>query len=353
MKRWLVAFTVLVLGVVAALTVWLSAVDQPQEDTPKPLPGPDALLVAPSRLLRVGPQQPTAVAPEVPLLPPGEVTPKLAAACRRIDDACRDVPLWTPKDFEATPRLRLTRSGAGAVVKGAPGGETPSPWSRCVDRTLAGTGVDDLALRVEEADITCPPSARPREDFFWHDREPFEAVVARCLFGASLPSQIDAALDLVVSGDVVEVQNVRLVTGAALDGEVQRCIEQELASTRVPFTAENRPGFDRFEWTFKVTTLPNPPKDPAAAFTLSRGGQRPPNPTEGELSQAQASTVDFPQNPYVFARLGADFARRYANTGQPRDLAEARRAYERFLQLASPVDPLVPVIEGVLEASPR
>ena len=33
--------------------------------------------------------------------------------------------------------------------------------------------------------------------------------------------------------------------------------------------------------------------------------------------------------------------------------AAERQAYERFLQLASPVDPLVPVIEGVLEASPR
>ncbi|MDP1828029.1 MAG: hypothetical protein Q8L48_32440 [Archangium sp.] len=343
-QRLVLAAVVLVVSSVGVLTWWLGRrADAPGFAEPTPPAaqhpaGPGAPLALPA------PGQPS---PEpVPLLAPSQVTAQLTAACGKIDAACASVPLWTPEDFEAAPRLRLARSASGAVIKPAPT-EGRSPWARCVARTLAGTAVDDLALPAAEAEIACPPSTRPRQDYLWHDREPFDEVVRRCLREGSV--DVDASLDLVVRGEVVEVQNVEVV-GTKLDDWTKRCIEQELAAARVPFAPDDRPGFDRYSLKFKADRV-DAPSDPTAAFTLARGEGRPRNPTDAELSQVEQGARDFPDNPYAWSRLGAAWARRHVSTGDAAASSEARQAYERFLALATPDDPLVPVIQRVLEGA--
>ncbi len=157
-------------------------------------------------------------------------------------------------------------------------------------------------------------------------------------------------LDLVVDGDIVEVRDVVVKADRELDPDDLRCIEQELAATRLRVTPDERPGFDRLEWTFKVKGLDAAPSRPdAAAFALGRRETLPHNPSDEQLARLAQAAGDFPDNPYAALRLGEAFAQRHAYTNDPAALAEARAAYERFLGMARPSDPLAPVIREALE----
>jgi hypothetical protein len=336
----------------AAVVWWLSRPPDAPAATPSMTPA--APVVAPppaATLLRDGqPSAPPAVArrDDVPLLPPSAVSGELRALCARLDDACRAVPLWTPADFEVSPRVRLVRDGAGARVVAGPG-EGKSAWARCVDRVLAGATLQDLPLPAGEVEISCPATTSPRTDALWSDRESFKDTALRCLHGRR-PTELDARLDLVVEGDVVEVRDVVVKGDRELDPDDVRCIEQELAATRLHVTPDERPGFDRLEWTFKATGLDAAPARPdVAAFSLGRREALPTNPADAQLARLAQAARDFPDNPYAALRLGEAYARRHANTNDPAALAEARAAYERFLGMARPGDPLVEVINRVLE----
>jgi hypothetical protein len=340
----------------AALVGWL-AMDRGSAESVPPPTAPASNQQPPTSsppATAVNPAGPAAIAPSAEPPPPQiEASPQLRAACARLDDACRNVPLWSADDYEPVPRLRLRRAPGGALVEGLVS-QSSAPWARCASRVLANAEVYDLSLPADTVHVECPASAHPRTDFLWHDREPFERTVRRCFLGAEETADLDAYLELVVTGDVLEVQNVEVRSAGKLDEGVRKCLELELASTRIRFAPEDRPGFDRLPFTFKAdakTVTALPPESLAETYALTRRGTRPAAPTDEQLARARQATTDFPENPYAFARLGAALAQRYRSTGDAAALAEARAAYGSFLRLARDGDPVAAEVRKALDES--